>query len=620
MKNKILKKYFFIKKDYATYCGKCGKKQLQDSYNLKKHASECGFPTDVEPRVFEDGNDYAYSFKISDDNNELYFYVFSYNLKLRPGFKDRYCGSEWKTVFKATFRRDSKTVEEKGLYNIDVWMKKMMDEKHIPSLSADNDICLFKNFFTDILSYDCYGSFLDIYRNKGYGNKKLLSNEEAEKLLKYKSENWLTEITASEVKVYGDIIEIGEELLLHIWVTDARKSSSIITEILISDKYTYSNGDCKNVISKLLCPPESLHIVNLIDKEIINRFDEKYPMFMISNYLKCGGSNILMPLFASNFNKCLELLYKAGIPSLAETFYDIKKNNELVMYKNNLKEIFGIPVKTLKKIASTNCATEKNIFIRLKEIYEYDPRYLSLENYGLAVLSLLKYQNITHNKDFSYHRTLSIKSIKSWNDDELFRTLKYLNKMENDLWKSGNEYYDVWDMYKDYLNGCEKLATPEKPYYFGKWPKDLEYAHETIAELIYEKDNEEVTEIFKVTVSDEDYLRLMTNYGEEKEDFENDKYVIYAPKKPYDLYNESAQMNNCVKKYVSDVANGKTRVYFLRDKKCPSKSVCTIEVLPNNDLIQLKAYGNHMASTEIKSFVRKWAKIKGIRFASRDIS
>lgn len=162
MKNAIINKQCFVKNGYGCFCSKCGKKQLQDHYNLEKHARECGFTKNAIIEMLSTEIDYVYAFKISKDGERLNFYVYTPSMKLCVGWKDRYSGAEWKEVFKATFYKGSKEIKENGLYNIDIWMKKMLDKNHIHRLSYDEDVEIFRHFFTDVVAFDSYGSFLDI--------------------------------------------------------------------------------------------------------------------------------------------------------------------------------------------------------------------------------------------------------------------------------------------------------------------------------------------------------------------------------------------------------------------------------------------------------------------------
>lgn len=610
IKNKILKRNYFIKKDYATYCGKCGKKQMQDSHNLKKHASLCGFPVDVEPRVFENGNEYAYAFRISEDGESLQFYVFSYELEFMPGFRDKYRGGVYKKVFTAIFKRNSRQVLEKGMYNVDAWMKMFIDQKGIPSLSADKDIDIFREFFTDVLAFESYGAFLDIYRNKGYGHKKLITDERASSVLNKSSDFF--DKHPSFVFITGRMEYIDSCKLLHIFISNDADMKNIFMEALIGEEYAYSLDDSGEIIPFLL-HADTFPVINMIPDTVLHEFNETYPKFMVKEYLAAGGTNIAIPLFSSNYDKSLELLYKSGIVEFSDNFFALKKNNNLVLYKNNIKEIFGLPVKTLKRIASKKVTMEKDFLAKVKAIYEYDSRYLEFDSYSDAAIMFMQYTNITKSNEYVSDRRYSSRIINRWDKDMLFKTMKYLQKTKP---FDGIEENNVWETYIDYISMQNQIGECVK----GDYPKNLLEAHDDAAEMLYAKMHEKIEREFINVVNSELYQYFTTGYGEEKKEFEEEKYAIYAPHKPYDLVRESAQMNNCVKGYVDKVSGMQSIVLFLREKEYPSKSVCTIEVKPPRTLVQLKAYGNSKASEEIRNFVKKWAKIKGIKLLTRDVS
>ena len=69
------------------------------------------------------------------------------------------------------------------------------------------------------------------------------------------------------------------------------------------------------------------------------------------------------------------------------------------------------------------------------------------------------------------------------------------------------------------------------------------------------------------------------------------------------------------------VANGRTRIAFLRKKSDPKKSFGTIEVNSSGHLIQAKAFANRHLDRNAQLFVRKWAKVKKLKLSStRDLS
>lgn len=616
IKNKVLNRHFFIKKGTATYCGKCGKKQLQDSFNLKKHAKECGFETGREPKVFMDGKDYAYAFHISKDGNKLYFYVLTYKLKLRAGFKDRYIGGEWEKVYTAIFQKGSREIKEHGLYNIDIWIKEMVDNKGIPCLSSDSNIGLFRHYFSDVVAYSSLGSFLDIYRNKGYGSEKKIPDSKASQLVENIMDDSILKLLQKQdakclmLHVFGSLIEYNDDLILNIKVETGNNygisPGVVVASFLVSDKYAYTKNSMEDVRILLEHNPNGMK--NCIPPDILHKFATRYPNFMINEYHGNNGKNILIPLLSQNYDKCMEILYKAGLTLFSDHIREVKRNNSLPLYKNNIKEIFGLPVKTMRRISSPDVMKEENIFERLSKIHMKNPRFLSMEEYNEPMVSFLKYQNVTHDKTFKYDFAHCCMPIDRWSDDEMFQTLKYLKAI-------GKNYHDVWTIYKDYIRLCGEIGE----FIFGKYPKNLYEAHNIAIEVAFAKMQEEQDERFMHVVRQKEYKYFCTDSEDGKSVFEDDKYVIIAPTKSYDLVRESAQMSNCVKTYIKNVCDRKTMVFFLREKKNIEKSVCTIEVSPDMRLIQCKAYGNHIANMEIQSFVRKWVREKGLRIATHDI-
>lgn len=646
MKNKILNRKFFIKKENVVYCGKCGKKLPGDSYNLKKHAGSCGFVAGVEPKIFEDGNDYAYAFQISKDGSALNFFSFRYNLINMPGFHDKYSGGKWEKVYAACFKRGSRIVEEKGLYNIDIWMKKMLDKTHIPSLSADDDITILHAFFPDVIGIESFGSFLDLYRNKGYGNLYL----DVEKVKEYitgctdglerKAEDFLCHFSkrntsvSLKVSVNGKMKTINSRQAMNLFINcsyekhenERTQEKSLDIEFLIMDGCIISSFDAV-VTQKILkivfgyrC--ESLNIKNNIPEEELEVFNELYPKFMVKQYMESGGCNILIPFLSSNYSKCMELLYKAGLHAVVENYYILKiMNNDILYYENNIKEIFGVSVKTMRRVCSSyNIMTTVNLFQRLKEISICCPKYLSLSDYGAASIDFLMSQNITRSRNV-LKMGFSSGEIDKWTDDELFHTLKYLHRQEHifagsDRIKSRSVYEktnNIWVLYIDYIRISKLMGR----YIDGKWPKNLQQAHNTAAEMYEMKLSKEKESEFKNIVLSEEYLSLIPTKEENKK--LNSEFSIYAPKNIDDLFDESIQMHHCVKTYAHMIIQKSTMIYFLRRKESPEKSVCTIQITPEKELIQMKAYANSRADRCIKEFVKKWAAMKGITLKTIDV-
>ena len=67
--------------------------------------------------------------------------------------------------------------------------------------------------------------------------------------------------------------------------------------------------------------------------------------------------------------------------------------------------------------------------------------------------------------------------------------------------------------------------------------------------------------------------------------FEDEEYLIVAPKESDDLAKEGMELHHCVKSYIDAVSEGRTNILFLRKKEEPEKPFFTIEVT-NDDKIR----------------------------------
>ena len=598
-----MSKGFLIRRKNQLYCSKCGEKLLQDGFKMDRHIAHCR-RKGYEPVVLREGKDYVYSLEASQDRTELHFIVLTPVLAEKEGFFRK--ETQWEEVYRGIFRKNEKTVEEQGLYNIDIWLENM---ENIPNLTEQDVYKEIRAVFPDFLFiFSLYG-FVDFYRAGRCCGDSLLKAEEAEKIL---SEKPLFDDGEEVLRttVRGKLHRRKGRLLLQVGIKEpGQKEMGILT----AGNYLYGSEECGRAICLLIEMPGQ-DVDNQICARTAKAFDRQYPSFMLWNYLENGGRNVLIPLFGAKVSRYVELLYKAGMPYLAENADMIIDNNDLALEKKNLSDIFGLPVKTLRKFSFASIPERKGIFDTLKRMYAYDRRLLSLSEYNYLSLQFLTEMDLflTRRVPAGYGET---HIFDEWSKDDLFRTLKYISGLNGPKREESEEAHRAGECYADYLKSCRKLGT----YIEGKWPKDLKGAHDRAAELYFEQKNRILSEHFHRTVSSEEYQILTTEYEGQKDVFLDDPYMIISPKCVWDMHEESSRMHNCVQSYIGRVAGGDTKVYFLRQKQAPDESLCTIEVNNDRELIQLKAFANRKAEKKIQRFVRKWAKIKGITFRTYDM-
>ena len=102
-----------------------------------------------------------------------------------------------------------------------------------------------------------------------------------------------------------------------------------------------------------------------------------------------------------------------------------------------------------------------------------------------------------------------------------------------------------------------------------------------------------------------------------KEKFEcvGEKFSIVVPKTLTEITSEGTNLHHCVGGYLERHANGSTNILFLRQNDLPNTSFYTIEVTPDNYVVQIHGMHNRWLGNnpEAISFVWKWINDRGFR-------
>lgn len=147
--------------------------------------------------------------------------------------------------------------------------------------------------------------------------------------------------------------------------------------------------------------------------------------------------------------------------------------------------------------------------------------------------------------------------------------------------------------YAKYLEMCQelKLDLHDKDILF---PQDFLVTYESISKQVNliedTKNNLIIKDLYNV-------YNINT--------FEDDTYKIFPASSVEDLIDESSQMNNCVRTYVSNIVSCVSQIFFLRKKDNLDKSLVTVE-LQNGQIVQALAKNNTTPNKEILSFLDKW--------------
>lgn len=93
-------------------------------------------------------------------------------------------------------------------------------------------------------------------------------------------------------------------------------------------------------------------------------------------------------------------------------------------------------------------------------------------------------------------------------------------------------------------------------------------------------------------------------------DYTEGIYFVRAIRDQDDLLDEANQQHNCVASYGSNIANGKSYIYVMREVARPDKSLITIELSPNGKTIRQKflAYNQAIHNKSQSDFIERWLR------------
>lgn len=97
---------------------------------------------------------------------------------------------------------------------------------------------------------------------------------------------------------------------------------------------------------------------------------------------------------------------------------------------------------------------------------------------------------------------------------------------------------------------------------------------------------------------------------------ESDNYIIRMPEELEEITKEGCDLHHCVGGYIETHAVGNTNIIFLRRKADPDTSFYTIEINPNDVLVQIHGSHNKWLGNDPEAipFVYKWLKDRDIKF------
>ena len=304
-------------------------------------------------------------------------------------------------------------------------------------------------------------------------------------------------------------------------------------------------------------------------------------------FRKYSGLTITFENFCKYYDnyEYVQILTNGGVTFLNESYWKFSNLNKEGRSVNEIFEISKLDFKIAKLLKVQKLSS----FINCKGIGDIIPfdkfkKYMELGYIG---------NNITPNGVKQIFK--DIKEICESFSYDMDRLMKYLNE---DIYKNQGirSSCNGLVLLKDSLLMAKKMGINLKE----KYPKSLKLQHDLLS-MNYEcyKDELQRQEFKKVV---EDRKDVLLNRNKEKGNF-----YIRSPRDVDDLYNYAESLGNCLKSYVDEVIEGRSKIYFMETEKNDKKPYIAIEVKHNN-IRQAYRKSNKMISKKEYEFLVKWAK------------
>lgn len=307
-----------------------------------------------------------------------------------------------------------------------------------------------------------------------------------------------------------------------------------------------------------------------------------FKYFPVKLLNRCDGFDLL-DLYTNHTN--IELLINMGLGSLIE---------EKVNCKGNTFGTINWNGKTVQKMLKLN-RSEIKLFQntsgkRYLDLYAFQ----AIKKFGMSI-------------EDEFEATVSLinqiggikqKLYKLMKLDKPSKIVNYLNKQKMKAPKTYYSFGVALSDFTDMLDDMEKLsivATKSNIY-----PKDLNRHHTNLSAQIKQEFNEAQRQ--KAIARAQELSKFNITTG---------NFEIFPPTSVEDLVNESKKLHHCVSSYANKYVEGKTNLFFLREKENIEEPFYTIEVDTHMKLVQCRGKSNKNvtenpeANKALKAFLNK---------------
>lgn len=153
---------------------------------------------------------------------------------------------------------------------------------------------------------------------------------------------------------------------------------------------------------------------------------------------------------------------------------------------------------------------------------------------------------------------------------------------------------DALIFWSDYLDSALRLELDLRDTAI-MYPKNLRRAHDNLVKQLKLRANELLNK--KIAETFENRERLIYQSG---------KYFCRPAKDTDELIAEGTALHHCVGTYAQRYAEGKTNIVLIRATEAPDTPLVTMEISPENEVIQVRADRNRTPEPEILAFVEEY--------------
>lgn len=318
----------------------------------------------------------------------------------------------------------------------------------------------------------------------------------------------------------------------------------------------------------------------------------------------------------------IEKLYKSGYKELAkqymlcgnEVISELKETfmlDKINERKGSVYKILGVNKELLSRVQGVDRHS-----LRIKEMKQIfgrtDITDLSAETIELYLAGL---------KNIGWHYWGAIIDMSQWEmrynprklTDEERHLIEKLFRLEMKESGAVRIYLDAKEIYKRLFN------RPEIDFTNFKTLEDITVLHDNLLAL-ERADREERNRLYALREEERraEYKKKFDKLQEDRiEKFEShgEKYSIIVPKSLAEITSEGMSLSHCVGSYLESHAQGNTNIVFLRKNDEIDTPFYTIEVNPQNYIVQIHGKHNRWLGNDPDaiSFVWKWIKDRGFK-------